>query len=57
MQPKESRACEARGCFGVAPAGHSDAGLYLHFVGIWNYREMQTCVYTNAGLRLRIDHP
>ena len=32
MQPKESRACEAGGYFGVAPAGHSDAGLYLHLL-------------------------
>lgn len=32
MQSKESRACEAGGYFGVVPAGHSDAGLYLHLL-------------------------
>lgn len=34
MQSKESRACEARGYFGVAPAGHADAGLYLHLLAV-----------------------
>lgn len=66
MQSKESRACEAGGYLGAAPAGHSDAGLYLHLLafGIIGkcklaFTQMLVCVYAQiahknfASCRLR----
>lgn len=66
MRSKESRACEAGGYFGAAPAGHSDAGLYLHLFafGIIGkcklaFTPMLVCVYAQiahknfASCRLR----
>lgn len=56
MQSKESRACEAGGYFGVAPAGHDDAGLYLHLLafGIAGkcklaFISMLVCVYAQIA--------
>ena len=66
MRSKESRACEAGGYFGAAPAGHSDAGLHLHLFafGIIGkcklaFTPMLVCVYAQiahknfASCRLR----
>lgn len=56
MQSKESRACEAGGYFGAAPAGHSDAGLYLHLLAFGIIGEcklaftlMPVCVYAQIA--------
>lgn len=56
MQSKESRACEAGGYFGAAPAGHADAGLYLHLLAVeivgkckLAFISMLVCVYTQIA--------
>ena len=56
MQSKESLACEVEGYFGAAPAGHSDACLYLHLLafGIIGkcklaFTPMLVCVYTQIA--------
>lgn len=56
MQSKESRACEAGGYLGRLRRAVL-MQVYFASAGLRNCREMQTCVYINAGLRLRTDHP
>lgn len=58
MQSKESRACEAGGYFGVIPAGHSDACLYLHLLafGIIGkcklaFTPMLVCIYAQIATK------
>ena len=56
MQSKESRACEARGYLGRLRRA-MPVQVYIYICWHLELAKMQTCVYINAGLRLRTDRP